>query len=46
MFKKLKEKWKEINTEGYEWGFSLEIDLVFLSLIIITIIGLLWIVFM
>ncbi|AIH02953.1 hypothetical protein M949_1786 [Riemerella anatipestifer CH3] len=42
-FKSLRSKWKEINTEGYEKTFVLELSLEQIILISITVIGLIWI---
>ncbi|MCO7317308.1 hypothetical protein PG592_08750 [Riemerella anatipestifer] len=41
--KNLRSKWKEINTEGYEKTFVLELSLEQIILIGIAVIGLIWI---
>lgn len=41
--KSLRSKWKEINTEGYEKTFVLELSLEQVILIGIAVIGLIWI---
>ncbi|MDR7782939.1 hypothetical protein RIU05_01650 [Riemerella anatipestifer] len=41
--KSLRSKWKEINTEGYEKTFVVELSLEQIILIGIAVIGLIWI---
>lgn len=44
LIKKIRDKWKEINTEGYEGKISIELSLEQIIFILTAIIILLWIV--